>query len=111
MRLIPRVGLVIAAAERDARALAGLRIAVGALFLMLVAFGELAIGISLIFGVGVRAASTCGLIYMLALLFSANYPGPEAVFWQYFGAALNHSGAGALLRRVRVRGAGAGPGR
>jgi thiosulfate dehydrogenase [quinone] large subunit len=27
---------------------------------------------------------------MLALLFSANYPGPEAVPWQYFGASLEH---------------------
>jgi thiosulfate dehydrogenase [quinone] large subunit len=28
---------------------------------------------------------------MLALLFSANYPGPQAPFWQYFGASLDHS--------------------
>jgi len=27
---------------------------------------------------------------MPALLFSSNYPGPHAPFWQYFGAALNH---------------------
>ena len=27
---------------------------------------------------------------MLALLFSANYPGPDAVLWQYLGAALEH---------------------
>jgi hypothetical protein len=27
---------------------------------------------------------------MLALLFSSNYPGPQAPFWQYFGASLDH---------------------
>jgi hypothetical protein len=27
---------------------------------------------------------------MLALLFSSNYPGQHAAFWQYFGAALDH---------------------
>ena len=56
----------------------------------LVAYGELAIGLGLVLGVLVRAASLCGLTYMLALLFSSNYPGPHAAFWQYFGAALNH---------------------
>ena len=43
---------------------------------LLVAYGELAIGISLVVGLGVGAASVCGLVYMLALLFSSNYPGP-----------------------------------
>jgi thiosulfate dehydrogenase (quinone) large subunit len=57
----------------------------------LVAYGELAIGISLILGVLVRAASAGGLIFMLALLFSADYPGAAAPFWQYFGASLSHS--------------------
>ena len=28
---------------------------------------------------------------MLTLLFSSNYPGPEAPLWQYFGASLDHS--------------------
>ena len=56
----------------------------------LVAYGELAIGLSLVLGLWVRFASSCGLIYMLALLFSANYPGPDAVLWHYFGAALEH---------------------
>jgi thiosulfate dehydrogenase (quinone) large subunit len=56
----------------------------------LVAYGELAIGLSLVLGLWVRVASGCGLVYMLALLFSANYPGSDAVLWQYFGAALNH---------------------
>jgi uncharacterized membrane protein YphA (DoxX/SURF4 family) len=57
----------------------------------LVAYGELAIGISLVFGILVRAASACGLIFMLTLLFSSDYPGPAAAFWQYFGASLGHS--------------------
>ena len=56
----------------------------------LVAYGELAIGLALLTGIMVRPASICGAIYMLALLFSANYPGPHAAFWQYFGASLEH---------------------
>jgi uncharacterized membrane protein YphA (DoxX/SURF4 family) len=126
--------------DRNARVLAGLRVAVGALFLIfgqykvfgtqftlgggfqfwinrflaggaypfmvpvlqsfvlphgtviafLVAYGELAIGLGLVFGILVRTASVCGTIYMLALLFSSNYPGPHAAFWQYFGGALDH---------------------
>ena len=56
-----------------------------------VAYGELAIGLSLVLGILVRAASACGVLYMLTLLFSANYPGPHAAFWQYFGASLDHS--------------------
>lgn len=127
--------------DRNSKALAGLRIAVGALFLIfgeykvwgtqftlgggfqfwihrfleggaypfmtdvlknfvlphatpiafLVAYGELAIGVALVLGVLVRAASVCGVIYMLTLLVSSNYPGPHAPFWQYFGASLDHS--------------------
>lgn len=57
----------------------------------LVAYGELAIGLGLVLGVLTRPASVCGLAYMLALLFSSNYPGPHAAFWQYFGASLDHS--------------------
>jgi len=57
----------------------------------LVAYGELAIGLSLVSGVLVRAASFFGLLFMLSLLFSANYPGPSAPLWQYFGASLEHS--------------------
>jgi uncharacterized membrane protein YphA (DoxX/SURF4 family) len=49
----------------------------------LVAYGELAIGLALILGILVRPASICGLIYMLTLLFSSNYPGPHAAFWQF----------------------------
>lgn len=56
----------------------------------LVAYGELAIGLGLTLGVLVRPASVCGFVYMLALLFSSNYPGPHAAFWQYFGASLDH---------------------
>jgi uncharacterized membrane protein YphA (DoxX/SURF4 family) len=57
---------------------------------ILVAVGELAIGLSLILGLWSRVASLCGLVYMLALLFSANYPGPGVPLWQYFGASLEH---------------------
>ena len=127
-------------ADRNAKVLAGLRIAVGSLFLIfgqykifgpqftlgggfqfwinrflehgaypfmvpvlrdfvlphgtaiafLVAYGELAIGLGLVLGLLVRTASVCGMIYMLTLLFSSNYPGSQAAFWQYFGAALDH---------------------
>ena len=126
--------------DRNAKVLAGLRIAVGALFLIfgqykvfgtqftldggfqfwinrfleegaypfmvpvlrgfvmphgtfiafLVAYGELAIGLSLLLGLMVRTASIFGISYMLVLLFSSNYPGPHAAFWQYFGAAPDH---------------------
>jgi uncharacterized membrane protein YphA (DoxX/SURF4 family) len=62
----------------------------GTAIAFLVAYGELAIGLGLVFGILVRMASICGMIYMLALLFSSNYPGPHAPFWQYFGAALDH---------------------
>lgn len=57
----------------------------------LVAYGELAIGIALVCGIFVRSASTCGFVFMLTLLFSSDYPGPIAPFWQYFGASLSHS--------------------
>jgi uncharacterized membrane protein YphA (DoxX/SURF4 family) len=46
----------------------------------LVAYGELAIGIALVLGRFVRAASECGLVYMASLLFSSNYPGPTPPF-------------------------------
>lgn len=57
----------------------------------LVAYGELAIGLSLLSGILVRAASACGIVFMLTLLFSSDYPGAAAPFWQYFGASLSHS--------------------
>jgi thiosulfate dehydrogenase (quinone) large subunit len=57
----------------------------------LVAYGELAIGIALTLGIWVRRASGFGLLYMLTLLVSSNYPGSGAPMWQYFGASLDHS--------------------
>jgi thiosulfate dehydrogenase (quinone) large subunit len=57
----------------------------------LVAYGEFAIGLALVLGVMVRSASLCGLILMLTMLFSSDYPGAGAPFWQYFGASLSHS--------------------
>ena len=57
----------------------------------LVAYGELAIGLALVFGIIIRSASFCGLIFMLTMLFSSDYPGAGAAFWQYFGASLSHS--------------------
>ena len=63
----------------------------GTAIAFLVAYGEFAIGLSLVLGIAPRVASAFGLIYMLALLFSSNYPGPHAPFWQYFGASLDHS--------------------
>ena len=55
-----------------------------------VAYGELAIGVALVLGVLVRTASVFGFLYMLALLFSSNYPGVNVAPWQYAGAALDH---------------------
>jgi len=57
----------------------------------LVAYGEFAIGLALVFGLLVRPASAFGLLYMLTLLFSSNYPGAHAPLWHYFGASLDHS--------------------
>jgi uncharacterized membrane protein YphA (DoxX/SURF4 family) len=56
----------------------------------IVAYGELAIGLALVLGMFVRVASVCGLVYMLTLLFAANYPGGDAPLWEYFGASLEH---------------------
>ena len=56
----------------------------------LASYGELAIGLALVFGVFVRVASIVGIVYMLMLLFSSNYPGPRAPLWEYFGASLDH---------------------
>jgi thiosulfate dehydrogenase (quinone) large subunit len=57
----------------------------------LVAYGEFAIGLSLTLGVLVRSASACGLVFMLTMLFSSDYPGAAVPAWQYFGASLSHS--------------------
>jgi uncharacterized membrane protein YphA (DoxX/SURF4 family) len=56
----------------------------------LVAYGELAIGVALTGGVVTRAASACGVVYMLTLLVASNYPGSQAPPWQYAGASLDH---------------------
>ena len=56
-----------------------------------VAYGEFAIGLGLTLGILVRSASFGGLILMLTMLFSSDYPGAGAPFWQYFGASLSHS--------------------
>jgi uncharacterized membrane protein YphA (DoxX/SURF4 family) len=61
------------------------------LIAFLVAYGELAIGLAMVSGIFVRPAGVCGMVYMLTLLFSSNYPGSKAPFWQYFGASLDHS--------------------
>jgi len=53
--------------------------------------GELAIGIAMVSGIFVRPASVCGMVYMLTLLFSSNYPGANAPLWKYVGASLDHS--------------------
>jgi len=57
----------------------------------IVSISELLIALSLITGVLVRCASLGGLTMMLVLLFSSNYPGPHAPFWEFFGASLEHS--------------------
>jgi len=62
----------------------------GTAIAFLAAYGELAIGLALVAGIWVRLASAFGLLYMLTLLFSSNYPGTGAPLWEYFGAALNH---------------------
>jgi thiosulfate dehydrogenase (quinone) large subunit len=61
------------------------------LWAYLVGYGEFAIGLGLILGIMTRTASIWGLLLMLAMLLSADYPGAGAAFWQYFGASLNHS--------------------
>lgn len=56
----------------------------------LVAWGELAIGVSLLLGMLSRLASVFGFVYMLALLFASNYPGAKAAPWMVLGASLDH---------------------
>jgi uncharacterized membrane protein YphA (DoxX/SURF4 family) len=56
-----------------------------------VAYGELAIGLALVLGILVRAASAFGLAYMCALLLASNFPGHHVQLWQYIGASLDHS--------------------
>lgn len=57
----------------------------------MVAWGELAIGLSLVLGLLVRPASVGGVILMIALALSTWYaPGHGAAMWKYFGANLDH---------------------
>jgi thiosulfate dehydrogenase (quinone) large subunit len=56
-----------------------------------VAYGEVLIGMALVLGICVRLASAFGMVYMLLLLFSSNFPGAHVPLWQYFGASLDHS--------------------
>lgn len=58
---------------------------------MVVAYGELGIGLSLVLGLLVRSASAFGAAYMLVLTFASNFPGNHAPFWEYFGVSLDHS--------------------
>ena len=52
---------------------------------------ELFIGISLIAGIWVRAASVLGALHMLSLTLATWWgPGHGAPVWQYFGAELDH---------------------
>lgn len=62
----------------------------GTAIAFLAAYGELAIGLALVCGICVRVASAFGVVYMMTLLFSSNYPGTGAPLWEYFGASLNH---------------------
>lgn len=57
----------------------------------LTAYGELLIGLGLIFGVLTRVASVFGMLLMLLLWLSAGYPGADVALWRYFGASLDWS--------------------
>ncbi len=57
----------------------------------LTAYGELFIGLGLIFGVFTRIASIFGILLMLLLWLSAGYPGSHVALWRYFGASLDWS--------------------
>ncbi len=57
----------------------------------LTAYGELLIGLAMVFGVLTRLASIFGILLMLLLWFSAGYPGPDVALWRYFGASLDWS--------------------
>ncbi|MGH9713493.1 MAG: DoxX family membrane protein [Candidatus Acidiferrales bacterium] len=57
----------------------------------IVAWGELAIGLSLVLSLLVRPASAGGAILMIALALSTWYaPGHGAAAWKYLGANLDH---------------------
>ncbi len=61
------------------------------LFGYLVAWGELLLGMALVIGLWVRAASLLGALHMASLtLASWHAPGPDAPLWQYFANQLDH---------------------
>ena len=61
------------------------------LFAYMVGFLELLIGLSLLVGFWVRAASVLGALHMLSLTLATWWsPGHDAPLWQYFGAELDH---------------------
>jgi uncharacterized membrane protein YphA (DoxX/SURF4 family) len=61
------------------------------IFGYLVGIVELFIGVSLLFGVLVRAASILGMLHMASLTLATWWgPGHGAPIWQYFGAELDH---------------------
>ena len=61
------------------------------LFGYLVAWGELLLGMALVIGLWVRAASLLGALHMVSLtLASWHAPGPDAPLWQYFANQLDH---------------------
>ena len=61
------------------------------LFAYVVGWGELLIGIGLVLGLWVQAASLAGALHMLSLTLATwHAPGAGAPLWQYFGAQLGH---------------------
>lgn len=57
----------------------------------LVGWGELAIGVSLVLGLFVRAAAIGGAVEMILLALATWFgPGHGAPLWRYFGANLDH---------------------
>lgn len=55
----------------------------------LVAYGELAIGLSLLTGVLSRVASIFGFILMMLLWLAGGYPGPHSPFWSFWASSEN----------------------
>jgi thiosulfate dehydrogenase [quinone] large subunit len=57
----------------------------------MVAWGELAIGLSLVLGLLVRPASIAGAVLMINMALATWFaPGHDAPAWQYIGANLDH---------------------
>jgi thiosulfate dehydrogenase [quinone] large subunit len=54
-----------------------------------VAYGELAIGLSLVIGVLSRVASAFGFALMILLWLSGGYPGAHSAFWAYWASSEN----------------------